>query len=152
MTMLWTTHRQQSPLSAETEAHGLRHLTKDRHDQTVLDPADIVVDKTTKGGADGAKKEVADRLMKAEQEAKEIAQAKAPLKPDAPSMVVGVGSSADGQDATLKQHESEDGTKSAAAGASVETEEEHEAEQELRSILKKAPGSSHFPWRSGAAG
>lgn len=79
-------------------------------------------------------KEMADRLKEAEQKAKDLANSKSPLKPDSPSDIVGVGSSADGQD----------GEEEGAVGKG-ETDKEHEAEQELRTILKKAPGKC--PWR-----
>ncbi|PKS10536.1 hypothetical protein jhhlp_002290 [Lomentospora prolificans] len=141
MTILWTSHQQRSPVAAGRDASDLHHQghIKDRHRQTVLDPQDIKIDREPSKGDPADSNEVADRLKDAEKKAKEIAQAKAPLKPDSPSLVVGVGSSADGQDAALKQHDPESGTGGAAVGPSSETEEEHEAEQELRSILKKAP-------------
>lgn len=140
MTMLWTSHKQRSSITDESDASNTHHQThiKDRHGQTVLDPGEVGMDINTGRIADPAEGEVSDRLKEAEQKAKEIAQAKAPLKPDAPRLVVGVGSSADGQDAALKQHD-ESGPEGAADAASSETEEEHKAEQELRSILKKAP-------------
>jgi hypothetical protein len=79
--------------------------------------------------------EMADRLKAAEQKAKDSANAKAPNKPDRPSDVIGVGSSAGGQS----------GKKNAANGEKKEdddkeTDEEHAVEQELTGILKKSPG------------
>lgn len=142
MTMLWTSHQHRSSLTTdyETPDFGRPGAAKDRHGKTVVDPQGINADRPAGGGSEAAdSEEVADRLKAAEQEAKGIAQAKAPLKPDSPRLVVGVGSSADGQDAALKQHDADGEPKGAAAGGS-ETEEEHKAEQELRSILKRAPG------------
>ena len=74
------------------------------------------------------------RLKVAEQEAKDKANSKAPLKPDPPSHVVGKGSAADGQ-------APKDRAKAEVSPKKDETPEEHEAEMELNSILKKAPGT-----------
>ncbi|KAK9421638.1 putative Glutaredoxin domain-containing protein [Seiridium unicorne] len=71
--------------------------------------------------------EMSDRLRAAEQKAKDLANAKAPLKPDSPGQVVGVGSSAGGQ-----------GKKDVAAPED-ETDEEHEIEVTLNEILKRSP-------------
>lgn len=71
-------------------------------------------------------KAMQERLRKAEQMAKNNANAKAPNKPDDPGNIVGVGSSHHGQN-----HLSE--------GESSETEEHHAVLEELRSILKKSP-------------
>ncbi|KAI1800514.1 glutaredoxin [Daldinia bambusicola] len=79
-------------------------------------------------------KEMADRLRAAEQKAKDLANAKAPLKPDAPSEVIGVGSSAGGQkkggSKGSPKEENED---------SKESEEDREIEATLNAILKKSP-------------
>ncbi|KAI1206506.1 glutaredoxin [Annulohypoxylon truncatum] len=78
-------------------------------------------------------KEMSDRLRAAEQKAKDLANAKAPLKPDAPSEVVGVGSSAGGQ---------KKGSKGSGAGTDEEEEEsdeDREVEVTLSNILKKSP-------------
>ena len=74
--------------------------------------------------------EMQERLKDAELRAKAKANERAPLPPDHPSDVIGVGSSADGQDA------SSDG-----ADAQV-VEEERDTEAELNSILKKSPSKS----------
>lgn len=74
-------------------------------------------------------KAMQERLRKAEQMAKNNANAKAPNKPDAPEDIVGVGSSAHGQNHLDK-------------GESSETEEHHAVLEELRSILKKSPSKS----------
>lgn len=103
----------------------------------------IPADKDADGDVDEDDERVAakmqERLKAAEQEAKDKANEKA-LRPDPPSKVNGVGSSADGQ--TKK------GGKAGDAAAAVEkedvgeTKEAREAAIELDSILKKAPGAS----------
>lgn len=80
-------------------------------------------------------KEMADRLRAAEQMAKDLANAKAPLKPDAPSEIIGVGSSAGGQ----KKDNAKGDSKGAQNGEEEETEEDHKVEATLNSLLKKAP-------------
>jgi hypothetical protein len=79
-------------------------------------------------------KEMADRLKEAEQKAKELANSKAPNKPDPPSEVIGIGSSAGGQ---VKKVETEGESKQDVIS---ETEEEHEVRIEMERIMKKAPG------------
>ncbi|KAI1419729.1 thioredoxin-like protein [Xylaria sp. FL1777] len=79
--------------------------------------------------------EMADRLRAAEQQAKEQANAKSPLKPDAPSDVVGVGSSAGGQKKgkyRISKHDTED-------EKDEEGDENSEAEVALYEILEKSP-------------
>ncbi|ORY60168.1 thioredoxin-like protein [Pseudomassariella vexata] len=73
--------------------------------------------------------EMAERLRAAEQKAKENANAKAPLRPDAPHQVVGVGSSAGGQKKAAN----------AETEAEAESEEEHALEQTLNDIFKRSP-------------
>lgn len=78
--------------------------------------------------------EMAGRLREAEQKAKDLANAKSPLKPDSPGKVVGVGSSAGGQKkgkgtSTVEEDEEE-------------TAEEHEVEVTLNEILKRSPSKS----------
>ncbi|MBE3044107.1 hypothetical protein IMZ48_16355, partial [Candidatus Bathyarchaeota archaeon] len=108
ITMLWTSH-----------AH--------HHPPQPLADATAPAPKAEPGATTGEDtKEMAGRLKEAEQKAKDLANSKAPLRPDTPSEVVGVGSSADGKDNAVEG----------------ETVEEHEAEQELRTILKRAPGES----------
>lgn len=70
--------------------------------------------------------EMQERLKAAEARAKEAANEKAGLRPDPPSHVVGVGSSADGQVGDPEN-------------ASEVSEEERDAEAELNMILKKSP-------------
>ncbi|KAL7627950.1 hypothetical protein AAE478_002146 [Parahypoxylon ruwenzoriense] len=80
-------------------------------------------------------KEMSDRLRAAEQKAKDLANAKAPLKPDPPSEVIGVGSSAGGQ----KKGKSKGASKETEKNEEEESEEDHEIEVTLNSILKKSP-------------
>ncbi|EFW99628.1 glutaredoxin domain containing protein [Grosmannia clavigera kw1407] len=94
--------------------------------------APVVVDMDADGDIDEddvrLAREMADRLRAAEQQAKDLANAKSPNKPDLPSNLVGVGSSASGQKQEVA--ESSEGT---------ESETEHAAEEELDIIIKKAP-------------
>ncbi|KAI0013001.1 glutaredoxin [Xylariaceae sp. FL0662B] len=78
--------------------------------------------------------EMSERLRAAEQKAKDLANAKAPLKPDAPSDVVGVGSAAGGQ----KKAKPKAGSK-LSEDEEEESEQEHEVEVTLNQILKRAP-------------
>ncbi|KAI0125988.1 glutaredoxin [Xylariales sp. AK1849] len=78
--------------------------------------------------------EMAERLRAAEKKAKDLANEKAPLKPDAPSEVVGIGSSAGGQN--KKAMEKGDASE---VEEKQETDEEHEIEVTLNEILKKSP-------------
>lgn len=78
-------------------------------------------------------KEMTERLKEAEQKAKDLANAKAPNKPDDPVKIVGVGSSAGGQKKI--------GSVSDEGGES-ETAEDHEAEEVLDEMLQKSPGKS----------
>jgi len=73
-----------------------------------------------------------ERLKAAEQKAKEKANEKGGLRPDPPRNVVGVGSSADGQD-------KKDADPATSEKEAKKTEEEKEAESTLSSILKKSP-------------
>jgi hypothetical protein len=102
--------------------------------QVVLTP---VKDKDGDGSVDKddelLAEEMAARVHAAEKKAKELANAKA-LKPDSPSEIVGVGSSAGGQK-KLK------GTgKASEDDKDEETPEEHELEIILNEIFKKSPG------------
>lgn len=80
-------------------------------------------------------KEMSDRLRAAEQKAKDLANAKAPLKPDPPSEVVGVGSSAGGQ----KGLKGKGGSKETETDEEPKSEEDQEVETTLSNILKKSP-------------
>lgn len=109
------------------------------------------IDKDADGDIDGddeqLAKEMAELLKAAEQRAKDLANAKAPNKPDPPSEVIGVGSSAAGQGKKVV-----DGKQQVMG----ETVEEHEAEVELDYILKKAPmiifSKSYCPFSKKAKG
>jgi hypothetical protein len=82
-------------------------------------------------------RQMGERLKAAEQKAKELANAKAPNKPDSPERVIGVGSSAGGQ----VKKAVEDGEETARdTEETEETDEEHEIEVELNRIFKKSPG------------
>ncbi|KAI1073668.1 glutaredoxin [Whalleya microplaca] len=81
-------------------------------------------------------KEMSERLKAAEQKAKDLANAKAPLKPDNPSDVVGVGSAAGGQKKGSKPKVS---SKPSKEGEEEESEQDQEIEVTLNEILKKAP-------------
>ncbi|GAB1311332.1 Disulfide oxidoreductase-like protein [Madurella fahalii] len=93
-------------------------------------------------------KEMAERLRQAQQQAKDSANAKAPNKPDNPEDIIGVGSSASGQ---------EKGTSDGSAKKKVlEADDEHEVETELATILKKSPviifSKSYCPYSKRAKG
>ncbi|KAF7559706.1 hypothetical protein G7046_g4447 [Stylonectria norvegica] len=145
--------------SRDADAHDSQdfyHKTKNAMDgasppgQAVLDSqtgqkaGHIPADKDADGDVDEDDKAMAiqmqNRLKAAEQEAKDKANEKGGLRPDPPSNIVGVGSSADGQhkDKALKNAPVVE--KSEAAPAKVlQSQEELEAETELKSILKKSP-------------
>ncbi|RYP63132.1 hypothetical protein DL771_009426 [Monosporascus sp. 5C6A] len=80
-------------------------------------------------------REMTDRLRAAEQRAKDAANQKAPLKPDPPKKVVGVGSSASGQNKKGKSRadSAEDGDED------DRTEADLELETALDKIFKKSP-------------
>jgi glutaredoxin len=95
--------------------------------------------------------EIQERLKAAEQKAKVNANEKGGLRPDLPSKVVGVGSSAEGQKKT-------DGD-SVAAGSDADAplaREELAVETELNAILKKSPviifSKSYCPYSKRAKG
>ncbi len=123
--------------------NGLGHPRGDG--QVVMSGKGTTVDSTVKDkDGDGSvdeddeqlANEMSDRLRAAEQKAKDLANAKAPLKPDPPSEVVGVGSSAGGQ----KKGEPNGNSKKTEEGEEEESEEDREVEATLNTILKKAPG------------
>ena len=143
--LVYTSHlRQNQPQDTRT-LQDFYHKTKEALDRSrggrvVIDTSSgkakgqIPTDKDADGDIDEddeiLAKEMAGRLKAAEQQAKDLANAKSPNKPDTPSSVVGIGSSAGGQ----KKQVDEGGS------AVEETEEEHAVEQELNRILKKSPG------------
>ncbi|OTA80004.1 hypothetical protein M434DRAFT_25638 [Hypoxylon sp. CO27-5] len=119
--------------------NGLGH--QQGNGQVVMSGKGTTVDSTVKDkDGDGSvdeddeqlAKEMSERLRAAEQKAKDLANAKAPLKPDPPSEVIGVGSSAGGQKKGNKGGSKE-------TEKEEESEEDHEIEVTLNSILKKSP-------------
>ncbi|KAI0841193.1 glutaredoxin [Hypoxylon sp. FL0890] len=120
--------------------NGLGH--KQGSGQVVMSGKGTTVDSTVKDkDGDGSvdeddeqlAKEMSERLRAAEQKAKDLANAKAPLKPDPPSEVIGVGSSAGGQKKGNAKGGSTDTEKE------EESEEDHEIEVTINNILKKSP-------------
>ena len=87
-----------------------------------------------------------ERLKAAELEAKDKANEKGGLRPDPPRNVVGVGSSAEGQDKDKVAKPASGGkdvvgaSKEKQPQAETKTKEQLEARDELDSILKKSPG------------
>ncbi len=144
--LVYTSHLRQERDADTRTLQDFYHKTKDALDRgrgkpivdslTGKPKGQIPVDKDADGDIDedDAKlaKEMADRLKAAEQQAKDRANAKAPNRPDAPSDVIGVGSSAGGQ---VKNVGASDSQKD-----KVETGEDHAVEEELDRILKKSPG------------
>ncbi|PTB69905.1 glutaredoxin [Trichoderma citrinoviride] len=125
------TARGQPVINAKTgEKAG--HIPADRDGDGDIDSDDKV-----------AAQELQERLQAVAQEAKDKANEKSP-KPDIPSKIIGVGSSAEGQE---KKGQSE---------GKEETKEEHEAEVEINSILKKSPviifSKSYCPYSKRAKG
>ncbi|KAI0965676.1 thioredoxin-like protein [Xylaria arbuscula] len=107
--------------------------------------------------------EMAERLRAAEQQAKDQANAKAPLKPDSPSDVIGVGSSANGQKKgknRISKAETDDDKDDDEEEEEEEEEEaadqNSEAEVTLYQILQKSPvvifSKSYCPYSKKAKG
>ncbi|POR39715.1 Monothiol glutaredoxin-6 [Tolypocladium paradoxum] len=96
-----------------------------------------------------------ERLREAEQRAKDQANEKS-LRPDPPSEVVGKGNSAEGQVKKPKGGSDSGVSSKGKDAAPKETEEEHEAEVEMNSILKRAPviifSKSYCPFSKRAKG
>lgn len=105
----------------------------------------IPADKDGDGDIDNddkvAAQELQERLQAVAQEAKDKANEKSP-KPDLPSKIIGVGSSAEGQakKGQVKVGGGDIGERVKSETTREETKEEHEAEVEINSILKKSPG------------
>ncbi|RYP02432.1 hypothetical protein DL764_005811 [Monosporascus ibericus] len=78
-------------------------------------------------------RDMTDRLRAAEQRAKDLANQKAPLKPDSPERIVGVGSSASGQNKKGKSRADP------AQDEDDETEANLEIDTTLDEIFKKSP-------------
>ncbi len=147
--LVYTSHLRQSRPRDTRTFQDFYHKTKDALDRSrgrpVIDSStgrakgQIPLDKDGDGDVDPdddqLAREMAGRLRAAEQQAKDLANAKAPNKPDAPSSVVGVGSSAGGQ------------RKKTAVGDERpdETQEEHAVEEEMDRILQQSPGTARRP-------
>ncbi|KAL7922702.1 thioredoxin-like protein [Trichoderma austrokoningii] len=126
----------------------------------------IPADKDGDGDIDNddkvAAQELQERLQAVAQEAKDKANEKSP-KPDLPSKIIGVGSSAEGQAKKGQVKIGGGGSGGGDIGERVkpettreETKEEHEAEVEINSILKKSPvvifSKSYCPYSKRAKG
>ncbi|KAK4064988.1 uncharacterized protein Triagg1_8804 [Trichoderma aggressivum f. europaeum] len=140
------TARGQAVINSQTGQRA-GHIPADRDGDGDIDDDDRV-----------ASQELQERLQAVAQEAKDKANEKSP-KPDIPSRIVGVGSSAEGQ--------AKKGQVKVGGGSDVgdrvktdvtkeETREEHEAEVEINSILKKSPviifSKSYCPYSKRAKG
>ncbi|KAK1638392.1 glutaredoxin [Colletotrichum phormii] len=103
----------------------------------------VPVDKDADGDVDAddekLAKDMQGRLKAAEDKAKELANKKSPLKPDAPSDVVGKGNSAAGQKKKEKTAKGKEVTEGDEEEKNDESDEEHAVEVELNTILKKSP-------------
>ena len=145
--LVYTSHlRQTRPRDTRT-LQDFYHKTKQALDRSrgkvVVDTSSgkakgqIPIDKDADGDIDEddekLAQEMAGRLRAAEQQAKDLANAKSPNRPDAPSSIIGVGSSAGGQNKK---------TGGSSTAAEEETEEDHAVEQELDRILKRSPGET----------
>ncbi|KAK1671159.1 glutaredoxin [Colletotrichum godetiae] len=127
--------------------NGLKH--KQPPGQAVLEgnkpkvAGHVPVDKDADGDVDAddekLAKDMQGRLKAAEDKAKELANKKSPLKPDAPSDVVGKGNSAAGQKKKEKTANGKEVTESDEEEKKDESDEEHAVEVELNTILKKSP-------------
>ena len=153
--LIYTSHlRQTQPRDTRT-IQDFYHKTKQALERgqggrTVVDTStgrakgQIPIDKDADGDVDEddatLAREMADRLKAAEQQAKDLANAKAPNKPEAPSEVVGIGSSAGGQ----RKESAADGSRSS---PDRESDEEHAVEEELDRILRQSRGKQqdHHP-------
>ena len=86
--------------------------------------------------------QMAERLRAAEQQAKDLANAKSPLKPDAPSDVIGVGSSAGGQKKGKSRISKQD-TEDDEDDDDEDADENSETEAALYEILERSPGKCY---------
>lgn len=109
------------------------HIPSDRDGDGDIDEDDRV-----------AAQELQERLQAVEKEAKDKANEKSP-KPDSPSKIIGVGSSAEGQAKVGQVKVGGEAGDNAKSDTRQETKEEHEAEVEMNSILKKSPGKQQCP-------
>lgn len=103
----------------------------------VNDAKDKDGDGTVSEGDVQMAQEMQERLRAAEQKAKEQANKKAPLRPDSPSNVIGVGSSAGGQ---VQKPGGKDVDGSSTDGDLNEPSEDRKMEATLNEIFKRSPG------------
>ncbi|KAK3372560.1 thioredoxin-like protein [Podospora didyma] len=162
--LFFTSHlRQTQPPTSRTVGdfyqNTVNALEKGKHGAVVDSRGQRVVE-THDHDADGdideedqiVAKAMADRLKAAEQRAKDIANAKAPNKPDPPKHIIGVGSSASGQEkkeiAGKEDKEGKPGSK--------EITDDPELDAEMDRILKKSPvvifSKSYCPYSRRAKG
>jgi hypothetical protein len=167
--LFFTSHARQSAPRDERTIRDFYHKTlhamdhQDGHGQVVMDSkgpssdgTPHIKDKDGDGTVDEddeqLAREMSDRLRAAEQKAKDLANKKAPLKPDSPSDIVGVGSSAGGQTRkgksridVSKEEDDEQET------LDSEEKEVDEVQNTLDAILKKSQGKAYhlleFPYR-----
>ena len=85
-------------------------------------------------------REMSERLRAAEQRAKDLANQKAPLRPDPPQKIVGVGSSAGGQNKKGKSR-----VEPSKEDDDDATEADQELETTMDAIFKRSPGMFHSP-------
>lgn len=100
-------------------------------------PLDRDADGNVDADDEALAKEMTERLRAAEQKAKELANAKAPNRPDAPSDVIGVGSSAGGQVKKAGGDADADGKQEVVQ----KTDEEREVDAEMERIMQTSPGT-----------
>lgn len=112
----------------------------------VNDAKDKDGDGTVSEGDVQMAQEMQERLRAAEQKAKEQANKKAPLRPDSPSNVIGVGSSAGGQ---VQKPAGKDADASSAHEDSTEPPEDRKVEVTLNEMFKRSPGKSTMDPRGG---
>ncbi|KAI5466721.1 thioredoxin-like protein [Mariannaea sp. PMI_226] len=130
--------------------------------QTGQKAGNIPVDKDGDGDVDkddrDSSAKMQERLKVAEQQAKDKANKKGGMPPDTPRDVVGVGSSADGQDKDKVTEKDKSGSSKKGSSKSVDemSKEDILAEAEIKSILKKAPmiifSKSYCPFSKRAKG
>lgn len=142
LTLMYLSSPDKAAASDKRTIKDFYHKTMDGMSKGNNPPGQAVLDRVPDKDGGGAGREFAadtkDRLKAAEQKAKAKANTQA-LRPDPPSQIIGVGNSAEGQAKKPRPSKANDDA------SSGETMEEHAAEMEMNSILKKAPGMS-FLW------
>ncbi|CAJ2512782.1 Uu.00g009010.m01.CDS01 [Anthostomella pinea] len=158
ITMLFFTSKMRSTMPRDPRTidnffgktvNGLKHggqgqvVMSGKGSSTESNPKDHDGDGTVDADDEQLAKEMGDRLRAAEQKAKELANAKAPLKPDPPKNVVGVGSSAGGQGMKDKPKGSAKETVNDNGKGGENDAEDDDADDAieitLNEILKKSP-------------